>query len=142
MSSDIQTFAAILIIGVVAFLGFSAAYSESGVVRTASEDITLSDAGTYVDNTDAFGYGDNETVVHNGSALSEGTDYRWNSSTGELTRLSGSSAPDGATVSIDYSYEEPSQTTRSIQQTLSVASTGVPYIILFLAVAAIWGWLS
>ncbi|ELZ95001.1 hypothetical protein C440_07992 [Haloferax mucosum ATCC BAA-1512] len=142
MSSQIQTFAAILIIGVVAFVGLSVAYAESGVVATTSEDITLSDAGTYVDERDAFEYGDNETVVHNGTTLTEGTDYRWNTSTGELTRLSGSSVPDGSTVTIDYAFEKPSQTTKDIQTTVSTASFALPYIVLFLAVAAVWGWLS
>ncbi|WP_396614090.1 hypothetical protein ACH9L7_20315 (plasmid) [Haloferax sp. S1W] len=141
MSSQIQTFAAILIIGAVAFVGFGVAASESGVATPTSEDITLSDSGAYVDERDALGYGDNETVVHNGTTLDEGTDYSWNTSTGELTRLSGSSAPDGATVTIDYAYEVPSKITKSIQSTLSAGTIPLPLIILFLAVVAVWGWL-
>ncbi|RDZ39411.1 hypothetical protein C5B91_20170 [Haloferax sp. Atlit-10N] len=142
MTSKITSFAGILIISIVAVVGFSAAYAGSGVPVHTTEEITLTDSGSFVDQRDALRYRDNETVVYNGSTLAEGSDYSWNTSTGELTRLSGSSAPDGATVNIEYAYAEPSETTRGINKTLSSGGQALPVIVLFLGIAAIWGWLS
>ncbi|MUV57231.1 hypothetical protein [Halogeometricum sp. CBA1124] len=142
-SSFISTFAVVVVLGALAISAFSVGYNTSAEQFDAAEQITLSDAGNLVDKSDvAFDFGANVTVTYNGSTLEEGVDYRWNESTGEIERLNGSSVPDGASVSIDYQFNAPDDTTKDVNKGMEATGATLPFIALAAAVLVIAGWLS
>lgn len=73
---------------------------------------------------DARSFYDDETVTNSsGATLSEGTDYEWNTSTGELYWYDTSSVSDGEQMAVDYNYSAPTQTARNLKTVLDVPLT-------------------
>lgn len=77
---------------------------------------TTVDAPSY-----ALRYQDNETITNStGTQLQEGTDYEWNTSTGEITWFNTDSVSDGEQMTVDYTYVSKSETSRSIETVISI----------------------
>lgn len=109
--------AVVLLIGVAgAALGQSdrqAAEPQS----VTNESLTVNySAPTAVDNGEPrYGWNDSVTVYNaSGNQLQDGTDYEWNSSTGEVTWFNTSATTDGETASISYTYEQRDATTAGL----------------------------
>lgn len=136
-----KVWTAVVVIVLLAFVAPTLSVSfESSTVEFAelNESITLSDSGTYVDaSDDAFRFRDNETVLHGGNDLVEGTDYQWNASTGELTRLSGASVPNNEPVTITYAYLSPSENTRELSDVLGNSRFVLTALLFLLAGAGV-----
>jgi hypothetical protein len=69
-------------------------------------------------------------VTNNGTTLVDGEDYRWNASTGELSRINGSSVSDGETVRIDYTYLATSDETETSNTALTALWAVFPVLLL------------
>ncbi|REA03486.1 hypothetical protein DEQ92_10335 [Haloferax sp. Atlit-6N] len=143
MTNAIVTFTAIAVVGVFAIATFGTSYIESAEAQATTEGISLDDAGRLVEASDiAVDFGANVTVTHNGSTLTEGVDYRFNESTGELERLENATVSNGTQVNISYQFEAPDQTTRDVNRGLGAISIPVPLLALIAAVFVIWGFLG
>ncbi|SFR34179.1 hypothetical protein [Halogeometricum limi] len=144
MSSSISTFAVVIVLGAIAIGAFSVGFNTAAEeFDRENEAIVLSDAGQLVNASDiAFEFGANVTVTHNGSTLTEGVDYRFNESTGELVRLNNSSVPDGESVDIDYQFDAPDDTTRDVNDGMRATGSALPWIGLLVAAFAVVGWFS
>ncbi|RDZ39336.1 hypothetical protein C5B86_19490, partial [Haloferax sp. Atlit-19N] len=119
MTNAIVTFAVIVVVGVFAIATFGTSYIESAEAQATTEGITLDDAGRLVDASGiAVDFGANVTVTHNGTTLTEGVDYRFNESNGELERLENASVPSGTQVNISYQFDAPDKTTRDVNRGL------------------------
>lgn len=61
-------------------------------------------------------YLDNETitVTDTNTTLTDGTDYQWNTSTGQLTWLNSTATSDGDTATLQYAYRYRGETTTDI----------------------------
>ena len=116
---------------------------ESPGVRPEQRVSEDSDAGRLVDAADiAVDFGANVTVTHNGTTLSEGVDYRFNESTGELRRLANATVSNGTQVNISYQFDAPDKTTRDVNRGLGAISIPVPLLALIAAAFVVWGFLG
>lgn len=89
---------------------------------------------------DAFRYQDDEVVRNaSGSQLTEGTDYDWNTSTGEVTWYDTAATSDGETATITYTYYghgELAGNQHSIQQQVFEL---LPWLVFLLAAFGVLG---
>lgn len=112
-------------------------YSVSG------EQITA-DVGnaTTVDAPDfALRFRDNETVRDSdGTVLTEGSDYEWNTSIGAIQWLSSPEYADGETMSVDYAFVGKTPEARQLRNVLAVPIEVIlPAGILVVAAMALAG---
>lgn len=108
MSKNISTYAGVVILLVVGVLATGAAYSDATHVYAESEtqsvDYSAAVAVSPEQSVDAFR--DNETVLNaSGSQLVEGTDYDWNTTSGEVTFYNTSNTTEGADATVEYAYD-------------------------------------
>ncbi|WP_224332881.1 hypothetical protein [Haloprofundus halobius] len=137
---SVWKFAAVTLLLIVAAPVLGLSYDNAAKPYTATNEThTLTDSWRSVDEADrAASFSDEIVVVYNETTLDEGSDYRWNDSTGEFRRVNGSSAPDGATVDITYDYTARSDSTKGVNSILSAGATAFPYLLLmFMAVAVL-----
>lgn len=91
---------------------------------TVTGETVVADTGnwTAVDAPDyAQSFYDNETVRDPDDAtIQEGTDYEWNTSTGEIYWYNTSSVSDGDQMSVDYAYSAKSEQARTARKILAV----------------------
>ena len=141
---DLWKFAAVALFAVVVAQSFGVGWGEATHdFDVDNESAPLRNSGAYVEHADvARTLGASVTVLYNGSALSEGTDYRWNESTGELSRLSGSAAPDGASVLVSYDYQAASRSTKTANTVLGAGVGALPYLLVLVAGIVALGFLS
>ncbi|MFW5905408.1 MAG: hypothetical protein ACOCUO_01010 [archaeon] len=116
---------AVVLVGVLGIAwAVSAQYDQAPETTTnvTDEDI-VADTGNWT-GVDAPDYAlsfDDETITNSsGTQLDEGSDYDWNSSTGEIHWYNTSAVSDGETMQIDYSYSAKTEQARSVQTILAV----------------------
>jgi hypothetical protein len=102
------------LVGVLALAGTlvaSASYQQTPThVETVDNETVTQDVGNLTPVTAAGERGvtrfyGNETVRAGGSELTAGTDYTWNTSTGQIAWINSSATTDGAAASISYAYD-------------------------------------
>ena len=77
---------------------------------------TAVDAPSYAQSFD-----DNETITNaSGTQLTEGSDYEWNASAGEIYWYDTSSVADGEEMLVDYAYSAKTEEARTARRVLSV----------------------
>lgn len=120
----IGTFAAIVLLVIVGLLGASAAFSGATHTYSATETFSMGTSQTTFETspsqTPVTSFYDNETATNSsGTTLTEGTDYDWNTTDGNLTVYSTAST-DNEDITLDYWYEGHTNRSASIQQVLSL----------------------
>lgn len=131
----------LVLIGVgLLFAGsLNAAYQESGQHYTVENESHIVDYDT-PSSVDApeytFSYNNTISVTANGSELTRGTDYEWNTSTGNITWVNSSATADGDTALVDYRYEAPTEDTRDRRNLLATLAQLLPYGALAVGVYA------
>mgnify|MGYP006287644459 CR=1 FL=1 len=130
--SQITKFAVLLLVLSVGAVALSGAYEQSeSAYGVDDEQITLVESGAPVDEAAAAESFLNDVVVtNNGTTLVDGEDFRWNASTGELSRINGSSVSDGETVRIDYTYLATSAETETSNTALTALWAVFPVLLL------------
>jgi len=114
---DIWRLAVLAVFVVTLLLGANAAYASpsSTTVETVSdEEMTVNyTVESSADAEYARNFLNNETITDSdGNTLSEGTDYDWNTSNGNVTWYDTAETTSGETVTIDYAYNRPTEGTR------------------------------
>lgn len=116
---------AVLLVGVIGVTWAVGAEYQSApetVESVSNESITADlNNDTAVDSPSyALRYYDNETVRNStGHQLTEGSDYEWNTSTGEISWYNTSSVDDGEAMEVDYSYDAKTQKARTVKSVFS-----------------------
>lgn len=131
----------LVLIGVgLLFAGsLNVAYQQSGQQHTVENETHTIDytAESSVNAPErAFSYNNTVTVAANGSTLSRGTDYEWNSSTGTLTWLNSTATTEGDTALVNYAYEAPTEGTQERRNILASLAQLLPYGALAVGVYA------
>jgi hypothetical protein len=117
---------AIVLVGVIGVTwAVSAQYEASPTVNySAVDDPHVADVGntTQVDAPDyALSYLDNETITDSsGTQLSEGTDYEWNTSTGEIYWYNSTDVEDGEEMKVEFAYRGKTEQARSAKSILAI----------------------
>lgn len=132
---------ALIATGVIAV---SQAYQDTPTdVETVEDEQFVQSVGNWVSvdaasETGVTGFADDETVRNqDGQTLTEGDDYEWDAESGAVRILDTANTQDGATASIDYSYDQrPGQATAMIGP-LAVVFEISGVLPLVLAVAAV-----
>jgi hypothetical protein len=137
---------AIVLVGVLGIVWATSAQYQAAPeadYAVANEAITA-DVGNWtpVDAPDhAQRFYDNETVTNSsGAQLTEGTDYEWNTSTGELRWYDTDSVADGEEMSVDYTYSAKTDRARTARSVLRVpVETILPAGVLIIAAMSLVG---
>lgn len=133
--STIGKFAALSLLVVVGVLAIGTAFTASAVTHTVTNETIEQDVGNtspVAVQEDVVSYGDNATVYNaTGVELVEGTDYDWNTSTGEVAWQDTASTTDGANATISYAYDRPSQRSRGLANTLYYGGYAMVFLVLF-----------
>jgi hypothetical protein len=123
--TGVLLFAVILVavLGIVWAVG--AQYEQAPETTTnVTDEAVVADVGnwTAVDAPDhARSFGDDEVITNSsGTQLTEGSDYDWNASAGEIYWYNTSSVSDGETMQADYSYTSKTEEARTARKILSV----------------------
>ncbi len=78
-------------------------YSGTPIEYTESATVDYNNTTQLSEPATVEGYSENITVTtSNGKVLTEGSDYQWNESAGEITWLDNSNTNDGESVTVDY----------------------------------------
>jgi hypothetical protein len=120
---SIGTYASVFILLVIGALAAGAAFNGSTHVFVESDNVTVNYSTPQAVDTDqpAETFHDNETVSNqSGSTLTEGTDYDWNTSTGEVTFYNTSATSEGNTATVDFAYDGHSDRATSNRDVLSL----------------------
>lgn len=102
----------LIALAIILLLGFSAVdagYTAAGTNHSVSSESWTADVGNWTElnnsNIEGALYQEDELVKDSGGAkMSEGTDYQFNNSTGEVKALSGGGLSDGESATISYNY--------------------------------------
>ena len=81
---------------------------------------------------------DIELVDADGEELTEGVDYVWNSTTGEIETLE--SNLDNETVEATYAYEYYAEETTDVMAVLGIIDGWIVALLLFVAMGAMMAW--
>lgn len=141
---DIWRFAVLSLFTVTILLGANAAYASPDATTlgsVANEQLTVNysvesgvDEPQYVRT-----YLDNETIVDSGgTTLTEGTDYEWNTSVGNVTWIDTTETSEGETVTIDYAYRQPTDGTRLTAGIMGIFGGLIGVLLLVAGVGAMW----
>lgn len=106
----IVTVGAMLIIGMLVVGSvYGAAPTETGNVTAEEVTMNITDPVELDPGEDAFSYSETISVelASDGTPLEEGTDYEWDSETGEIQFLDSTTVTDGDNALVDYEYEAP-----------------------------------
>jgi hypothetical protein len=131
-----------MVVVVVVFVGFFLTMGVNLGFEQATKQDTVTNETLTVDydnevsvSTSAVTYFDNETVRNESYyELTEGTDYDWNTSTGNVTFYNTSETSGGEPAHVTYTYEKRDQAAADSSQVLSIFG---PLFGLFIALAAI-----
>lgn len=98
-----QVAVVILLLG-LAVPGLSTAYDYAGTPIEYSETVTVdyNNESSVSENATVEGYGKSPTITVGDTELVEGTDYDWDSSSGNVTWYNTSNTTDGDTATIQY----------------------------------------
>lgn len=92
--------------------------------ETVNAEAVVADVGnwTAVDAPDyARSFEDNETITNSsGTTLQEGSDYEWNTSTGEIYWYNTDRVDDGEEMSVDYAYSAKTEKARTAKKILAI----------------------
>lgn len=96
--------AVVILLLSLAVPALATAYDYAGTPLEYEESLTVdyNNTSTVSENATIEGYGDDETIVANGTTLVEGTDYEWNTTSGEVTWLQSANTSDGDSATITY----------------------------------------
>lgn len=137
--------ALLLLVGIGVAWSAGAAYQDTPeeVHTTENETIVVDYQNkTAVDAPDyALTFYDNESVYNSsGAELVEGTDYTWNTSTGEVTWKNTSSTSDGENATITYSYDAKIANARAMRDVIALPiRLALPAAILVALVVSVAG---
>lgn len=135
---------------VAVFLAVVLPAANIGYYNATSTSTVFNESGTVdysqpvaVNNTDlTVRYLNNETVYDkNGQELIEGTDYDWNTSSGEITFYDTVSTNDGENFTIDYAYETRTDTTTDIAALISPWGAFLGIFFFVVVISALLGML-
>lgn len=119
---------AVLLVGIigVTWAAGSAYENTAEATHTVNDETLTADTSNWqrVDAPDyALSWYDNETVVNSdGTTLTEGTDYDWNTSTGKILFYDTADVNDGESVTIDYAFTAKIRDARAARD---VIGTGI-----------------
>lgn len=137
---------AIVLVGVLGIAWAVGAQYEATpeTTETVGDETVVADVGnsTAVDAPDyARSFEDNETIINSsGTTLQEGSDYDWDTSTGEIHWIDSSSVSDGEEMSVDYAYSAKTEEARTAQRILAIPIEIIlPAGVLIIAAMAIAG---
>lgn len=128
-----STYVVLLVLIGVALLfagSLSVAYQQSGQQYTIQNETHTIDYDTQ-SSVNApertFSYNNTVAVTANDTELTRGTDYEWNSSTGNITWLNTTATTEGDTALVDYAYEAPTEGTQERRNILASLAQLLPY---------------
>lgn len=144
--SNIGKLGAVLVVLVVGSLAAGASLSSAThVFVVQNESVTVDyNTNTTVANADvAVSFYDNETVRNaSGAALTEGTDYEWDSANGTINWLNTAATTDGASATMSYAYDAPSQRSRDLSGVLTLVGQGLALLVLLMGGFVVLGWVG
>jgi hypothetical protein len=124
-------FVAFLVAGSLAAMEGSQANARDFQVSSESLTVDYENTSTVTASDRAIRFFDNETVRNSsGTVLSEGDDYRWNTSSGSIEWINSTDTTEGANATIAYGFTGWSETTGALRQTTSDYTALLPYAIL------------
>lgn len=137
---------AVVLVGVMGIAWAVGAQYESAPETTTNvtDESIVADVGNWT-ALDAPDYAQDhydETITNSsGATLTNGTDYDWNASTGEIYWYDTSSVDDGETMQVDYTYSAKTEQARTARKVLAIPieiilPAGV-LIVLAMAVAGL-----
>jgi len=140
---DIWRFAVLAVFAVTLLLGANAAYASDDATTLESvtnESVTVNySVDSQVNASYPRVFLDNETITDSGGAtLTEGTDYDWNTSTGNITWYNTLQTSEGEQAHIDYAFRRPTTGTRLNGGILRVFGGLVGVLLLVVGVGAMW----
>lgn len=114
---SIAQVAVVILLLALSVPALATAYDYAGTPFEYEESLTVdyNNASSVSENATLEGYGDDPTVVNSsGTTLVEGTDYDWNTSSGEVTWYNTTNTTDGESADIDYrAYQYTGETAMS-----------------------------
>jgi hypothetical protein len=110
--------------------GYDNASTEYDVVN---ESITVDYSATVSVDESGESYSDTVDVYNDsGAELTDGTDYDWNATDGNVTWFNTSATVDGETATISYSYTAKSGQTTAMGTVIKVSGIGLTFIAFLL----------
>jgi len=114
------------------------AFTDAAQQRSSNETATVDYDDPYsVEQQDVVQYNSTITVAYNGTTLSEGDDYEWNTTSGEVEWLSSNSTTDGDQVFVDYGYEDHDDRTELVATILSWNESWIGLLLLIVALGTL-----
>lgn len=113
---SISHVAVVILLLALAVPALATAYDYAGTPYGHSETLTVdySAASEVSENATTEGYRDTATITVNGTTLTDGVDYQWNTSSGEVTWFNTTNTSSGDTATIEYqAYQRTAQTEAS-----------------------------
>lgn len=137
---SIAQVAVVILLLALSIPALATAYDYAGTPFEYEETLTVdySNESPVSENATIEGYGDNETISVDGTQLVEGTDYAWNTSSGNVTWYNTSNTTSGDSARVSY---------RAYQRTAESAMAWTiisPFMALFglygliVSVRALW----
>jgi len=110
---SIAQVAVVILLLSLAVPALATAYDYAGTPMDYEETVTVDyENETHVAEASTLeGYGDDPTIVVNGTELQSGTDYSWDDSAGSITWYDTANTSSGADAEVDYrAYQRTAQT--------------------------------
>jgi len=126
---------AVVVVGVVLFLSMAGgAYADATVNETVdSQTVTVNySVDSQLDATDVVSYGDATVRNASGDVLTEGTDYDYERSAGEInwTNTANTTAGTNATATFEYvTHQEQARLVATLLQPLSTVLGFAPWLV-------------
>jgi len=101
------------------------------------EDMTVdyTDVVPVDEQPDDAEYNQSVTIINSSDVeLTDGTDYEWDATNGEVTFINTNSTTDGETVAIDYQYRATPEETKAFGGAIEVVGIALIFIMALLAV--------
>ena len=114
-------------------------FVENTQVYEDSESLTVDYSNpSTLTNQYALAYLDNETILHNGNTLAEGTDYEFNTSSGSVTWYNSTNTSAGDEARIGYEYEAHPEGSRESANVLTGLAPIMGVLLLFVGIGVMF----
>ena len=133
MANDLFAMLAVLLIVALGAAVFQPAFASGAERVTTTESVTVDYQTSTSVNESGLRYSDDVSVAVNGSSLTQGSDFRWNETSGEISFVNTSATSSGDTATVTVEYRAPSNQQRSVAQMLNVLATPLVLLLFLLA---------
>lgn len=142
---SIAVAASIIILGLFVVSAIFGTMPADELNKVDNETITA-DVGNATQVEESYGaqYYDNETITNaSGTQLQEGTDYDWDTDTGEVSWYDTANVSDGEEMSIDYAFDAKPQAARDsigiISNAFTLGAVAVVVVVVTVVLATLGG---